>query len=131
MNKEIELLLDSLDMCTSLEDNEKVSIQVKDIKLILSYITTLQQENKELIEMVVRMSEEIKLMKVSYAELQNKLIECNTDRIRLQQENKELHERIDKGIRYMNNTFNITNVKDMIDIMNRLEEILKDSDVNE
>ena len=34
--------------------------------------------------------EEIKLMKVSYAELQNKLIECNIDRIRLQQENNQL-----------------------------------------
>lgn len=36
------------------------------------------------------MNEEIKLMKVSYAELQRKLIECNSDRIRLQQENQQL-----------------------------------------
>ena len=40
------------------------------------------------------MSEEIKLMKVSYAELQNKIIEYNTDRIRLQQENQQLKEEL-------------------------------------
>ena len=39
---------------------------------------------------------EIKLMKVSYAELQYKLIECNIDRIRLQQENNQLKEQCEK-----------------------------------
>lgn len=48
------------------------------------------------------MSEEIKLMKVSYAELQNKLIECNTDRIRLQQENQQLKEQLKDENNYHN-----------------------------
>lgn len=42
----------------------------------------------------------------------------------------QLRQRIDKAIKYMNNTFNISSVKDMFDIMNTLEEILK-GDVDE
>lgn len=39
-----------------------------------------------------------------------------------------LEDRIKKAIECMNNTFNITSVKDMVDLMNKIEEILKGSD---
>lgn len=34
-------------------------------------------------------------------------------------------ERIEKAVKYMNNTFDIRDVKDMFEIMNKLEDILK------
>lgn len=51
--------------------------------------------------------------------------------IEFQKALEKKNNKIDKAIKYMDNTFNISSVKDMFDIMNRLEEILKDSDVDE
>lgn len=36
--------------------------------------------------------------------------------------------KVDKAIEFMNNTFNISSVKEMYEIMNELEEILQGSD---
>ena len=47
------------------------------------------------------MSEEIKVMKIDYALLQNKFIECNSEKMVLQLENSQLKERIEKAIEYI------------------------------
>ena len=44
-------------------------------------------------------------------------------------ENQKLKSRIDKAINYMDNTFNISNMKEFFEILNKVEEILEGSDV--
>lgn len=43
----------------------------------------------------------------------------------LETENKQLKDRIEKAIKYMDNTFNISSMKEFIEILNNIEEILK------
>lgn len=51
--------------------------------------------------------------------------------LQLQTENQQLKGRIDKAIKYMDDTFNISSMKEFIEILNKIEEILDGSDVGE
>lgn len=70
---------------------------------LLDYITDLQEENKRL--------KENNYLLIDYQDME---IRYN-----------EYKQRNEKAIDFMNNTFSISNVKDMFNIMNELENILK------
>lgn len=65
----------------------------------------------------------------------NYLEEYQKEKIRLEQENKELHNKIDKAIRYIKKNKHYIDIEDMNmylyeDDINKVIEILKDSDVD-
>ena len=49
----------------------------------------------------------------------------------LQTENQQLKSRINKAIKYMDDTFNISSMKEFIETLNKIEEILDGSGVGE
>lgn len=77
---------------------------------LYNYITNLQQENEHL--------------RSDLNTLKNTIIEVNSLFNHLTKKDLDYKSRCEKAVEYMNNTFNITGVKDMFDIMNKLEDIL-------
>lgn len=78
--------------------------------------------------------EEIMIEKVSYADLQNKLIECNTDRIILQQENQQLKENIkdldnQKEMMFKNMQLNQLKVCELAKVLDEIREYINNYDV--
>lgn len=63
------------------------------------------------------MSEEIKLIKIDYATLQAKLIECNSERMVLQQENSQLKEQVQCLIKQRDDTN-----KSAVEIIEKFQE---------
>ena len=92
---------------------------------LLDYITNLQEEN-----------EYLKKHQRFHKKFGNDYIFCvegdkETYKDLLLEKQEELEDyksRIEKAVEYMNNTFNITSIKDMFDIMNKLEDILEGKD---
>lgn len=87
----------------------------------------------------LKMQEEIKRLKEDYMILQNASDEVEEEKDkeieRLTAESTKWEskfydeaKKVDRAIEFMNNTFNISSVKEMYEIMNKLEEILQGSD---
>ena len=96
MNDEIKQILE-------LHIKHQIDLLPKNQKTVLDYITNLQQLNEELID------------KLDIFILSDKTKQETIDNFR---------KRIEKAVEYMNNTFDIRSIKDMYDIMNKLEDIL-------
>lgn len=105
MNDEIKEILDYIS--DSVIKKEKWN-KVKD------YITNLQQENERLKQPKIFIDTQD--MEERYGEELYKEY--------LEKQVKDYKSRIEKATEYMNNTFDITSIKDMFDIMNKLEDIL-------
>lgn len=85
-------------------------------------------------------SKEIERLKKGYCKIKEKCNKGECDctheeynemcekNMKLELENERLNNIINKAIDYMNNTFDISSVKEMYEIMNKLEEILKGED---
>ena len=73
----------------------------------------------------VEKDKEIQRLKEEYIILQNASDEVEEEKDR---EIERLNNIINKAIEFMNYTFNISSVKEMYEIMNKLEEILQGSD---
>ena len=73
------------------------------------------------------MNEETRIILVNNID-SNEYITITNNFRELEKEIGRLNNIINKAIEYMNNTFDISSVKEMYEIMNKLEEILKGED---
>lgn len=97
MNDEIKEILEFK------ENADYKRLSCDEIAILRDYITNLQQENKEL----------------------NDSNQWWNNRFNaVQRDYEDYKSRIEKAVEYMNNTFNIRDVKDMFEIINKLEDIL-------
>ena len=128
MNDEIKRILDYLG-----NDNieKPFGMATIDKHRLLDYITNLQQENKDNLKCIKSIKEQLESVINENQRLLNKWFENNDKMVELIGEKevyneslKDYKSRIEKAVEYMKNTFDITSVKDMFDIMNKLEDIL-------
>lgn len=89
----------------------------KEVILLLDYITNLQQENERLKEQCKEWKENHKAVCIQRDNILDNIVKNTEERM-------DYKSRNEKAVEYMNNTFNITSIKDMFDIMNKLEDIL-------